>query len=80
MERTVEDFIDDMLKHDRNWIAILCVSRAIRGGRWYEECKTILQDRGLMPKDMAQILKDRQIDMDRPKESEKPRYTTSKKH
>ena len=56
-ERTAEDYVKDMLDHKRDWIAIMAVARAIRNGKWYDECKEILQTKGLMPKSEAEIHK-----------------------
>lgn len=50
-ERTPEEFVDDMLSKGRDWMAILSVSRAIRGGKWAPEVQSILKERNLMPDD-----------------------------
>lgn len=55
MERTVEDFVDDMLAKGRDWMAIMAVARAIRNGHWYEAAQAILQERKIMPTDEAVI-------------------------
>ena len=59
-ERTPEMFVDDMLGHGRDWIAILAVARFARNGRWYDEIKSMLQARGLMPLDEKLILEARE--------------------
>lgn len=79
IERTSKDFIDDMLANGRNWIAILAVSRAIRSGKWYDECRSQLQERGLMPMDDATVLKERIADTSKPPVLEKPKFFTGKK-
>lgn len=56
-ERTVQEYIEDMLANGRDWIAIIAVARAVRGGKWYSQCREILQAKGLMPKVEAEIHK-----------------------
>ena len=77
-DRTPEDYVNDMLKRKRDWIAILAVARAIRKGQWYDKVKTILQDKNLMPKDQEMIdkLRTEAANLSRGKESY--RFTTSK--
>lgn len=60
MERTVENFIADMLAQGRDWIAIMAVASVVRGGKWHESCGQLLQEMKLMPADpeIARALKD----------------------
>lgn len=57
MERTATDFIEDMLEHGRGWVAILGVARAVRNGKWYDQVKVMLLERGLMPTDPVEVSK-----------------------
>lgn len=51
--RTPEEFVEDMLRKGRDWVAILAVGRVVRNGNWQERVEKILVDRGLMPSDPA---------------------------
>lgn len=79
-ERTAEDYVNDMLAHGRDWIAILAVSRFVRGGKWYEECQKILIDSGKMPSDPETMLKDRKAYLARKPVEDRPKYFTGHKH
>ncbi len=79
MIRTSTDFIEDMLAHGRSWIAILAVCRGVRSGRWYDECRTQLRDRGLMPLDDATCLQQRAEEANKTVVLEKARFTIGKR-
>lgn len=55
MERTASDFVEDMLRRGLKWTAILAVASSARKGRWYDETKSILQGKGVMPTDIKTI-------------------------
>jgi len=57
MERTPNDFVNEMLAGGRNWIAITAVASVIRDGRWKNDVRIILQERGLMPTDETEIVR-----------------------
>jgi len=79
-ERTPKMFVDDMLRHGKTWLDVLAVGRVIRAGRWREEVKTILIERGLMPKDEAEANQLRIKDIELKRQiPEKPKYACTKK-
>ena len=54
--RTPEDFVAEMLKKKSSWSSILAIARVIRDGRWREQVRTILVQKGLIPSDHAEEL------------------------
>lgn len=78
MERTAQDFVEDMLSHGRDWIAITAVAAVVRNGKWKDPVKAILQERGLMPKDDKEIVR---LKMEASKRivEEPPRYASQKR-
>lgn len=76
--RTPEDFVGDMLERGRDWIAVMAVASAVRGGRWYDQCRQILQDKGLMPSDRTAINKAKS-DAAKIMKEPPPKYKTGKK-
>lgn len=76
--RTVDDFVEDMLEHGRDWIAIMAVARFIRGGYWYDNIKLNLQKRKLMPIDEATIIKNKEEAIKSAKIEEVARYAKNK--
>lgn len=77
-ERTAKDFVKDMLSHGRDWLDIIAVARVVRGGKWYEEAKTILQQSGQMPTDEGMIVRLRKADILKKNKEERSRYVTGK--
>jgi hypothetical protein len=53
-----------MLRRGVKWTAIIAVASSVRNGRWYNETKSILQDKGLMPTDPKTIDKIRAADIE----------------
>lgn len=66
-----------MLSNGRDWIAITAVASVIRNGKWKDEIKGILQERGLMPTDENEIIR---LKKEAAKKvvAEPPRYARSK--
>lgn len=57
--RTPEQFVSDMLKKKHSWSSILAVSRGTRDGRWRIRVREILVEKGLIPSDHNEELKQR---------------------
>jgi len=80
LERTPTMFVDDMLRHGRSWLDVLAVGRVIRDGRWRDDVKRILIERGLMPQDEAEAkrlqIKDIELKRQTPEE---PKYACTRK-
>lgn len=66
--RTAQDFLDDMLRDGKDWIAIVSVARIARRGQWHDEVVEMLQRRGLMPSDKAEIDRLREEDAAKPRQ------------
>lgn len=77
MERTPQDFVEDMLSRGRDWIAITAVASVVRDGRWKDPVRVILQERGLMPKDDKEIVR-LKIAASKKVVAEPPRYMLHK--
>jgi len=75
--RTAKDYLEDMLAHGRDWMAILAVARFVRKGRWHEECKKMLIERGLMPKEEEEIRNQQRMEAVNNKKQEPPKYAIS---